>query len=291
MVIVELMGGLGNQLFQYALGKTLAIKKGFQIKFDITFFRNNNARHFNLEKFHTEIEIASEKELNKYSYKEGTFGAISKSLDRLKPWYERKVVREPAFRFSPDIWKINDNCTIKGYWQSEKYFLDIREKIKNEIKLIEKMSKDSRSLLETIKNEESVSIHVRRGDYVSNPITNAFHGICSEDYYRKAVTLIQQKNPGISRFFVFSDDQDWVKRNFSIGVPFQTVGHKTVGQECEDLILMSSCAHHVIANSSFSWWGAWLSDNPDKAVIAPEKWFNEADLDTRDLIPRSWQRI
>lgn len=291
MIIVKLLGGLGNQLFQYALARSLAVKKNLKIKLDPTFFRSNSLRHMALNNFRIEIEVASETELKEFGYKEGLPGLIQKSMDKLKPWYARKVVREQSFPFCPDIWKVCDESIIEGYWQSEKYFMNIEKEIRGEIALVGEMSRESKDLLEIIKGEESVCLHVRRGDYVHNPVTNAFHGLCPESYYQEAVTLIQRNNPGISRYFVFSDDPVWVENNFSIGVPFQTVKHYTAGQECEDLILMSSCSHHVIANSSFSWWGAWLCEKPDKFVIAPEKWFKGANLDTRDLVPPSWRRL
>lgn len=291
MIVVEILGGLGNQLFQYALARSLSIKKNMQIKLDPTYFKNNTMRRMALNEFRIKSENASETELKEFGYEQGFPGVIQKAMDRFKPWYSRKIVREQAFPFCPDIWKAHDGSILKGYWQSEKYFVSIENEIRNEIILAKEMSKESKAILEIIKGEESVSLHVRRGDYADNPVTNAFHGLCPESYYREAVALVRSNNPGVSRFFVFSDDPIWVEKNFSIGFPFQTIKHNALGQECEDLMLMSCCSHHVLANSSFSWWGAWLCEKPEKFVVAPKQWFKGANLDTRDLIPHSWHRL
>jgi hypothetical protein len=144
-------------------------------------------------------------------------------------------------------------------------------------------------LKKQIENVESVSIHIRRGDYVSNPVVNQIHGTCPLDYYYKAIDTITRKieNP---HFFIFTDDPVWVQENFKI--PYTaTIVRRDDQKDYEDLILMSSCKNHIIANSSFSWWGAWLNPRKDKLVISPAKWYPGADYDTRDLLPGSWITI
>ena len=136
----------------------------------------------------------------------------------------------------------------------------------------------------------SVSIHVRRGDYLTNPVTFQTHGLCDIDYYKKAIDEILDlvDKP---HFFIFSDDQSWAKSNIIFGAPTDYVMHNNSLKNYEDLRLMSYCRHHIIANSSFSWWGAWLGNNPEKIVIAPKKWFNDPKIDTTDLIPDTWLRL
>jgi len=136
-------------------------------------------------------------------------------------------------------------------------------------------------------NTNSVSIHFRRGDYVTNPLTSQHHGVCSNKYYQDAISLLKSK---ISQphFFLFSDEPEWLKTNVSLQEPFRIIDNNP---GYVDLYLMSNCKHNIIANSSFSWWGAWLNNNPDKIVIAPHKWFNEPGINTYDLIPETWIRL
>jgi hypothetical protein len=153
------------------------------------------------------------------------------------------------------------------------------------------MSSPNEEMAHRIGGEESaVSIHVRRGDYVSDAGTNRFHGTCSVDYYHDAVDRISGFAPA-SHFFVFSDGIDWAKENLRLRQPVTYVDFNDGEKNYEDLRLMSLCKHHIIANSSFSWWGAWLNPNPDKIVIAPKKWFNDPSINTDDLIPNSWLRL
>jgi hypothetical protein len=136
---------------------------------------------------------------------------------------------------------------------------------------------------------ESVSLHIRRGDFVSNRKTNEIHGVLPLEYYYEAIRLItnQVRNP---EFFIFSDDIPWVRENLLVPKKVNFVEHPTSNRDYEDLILMSNCKHHIIANSSFSWWGAWLSQNPVKRVIAPREWYRIV-IDTRDLLPEEWIKL
>lgn len=290
MIVVELLGGLGNQLFQYALGRALSVRRGLQLKLDLSSFRNYPLRDYRLGNFRIQAEIASDEDILQCGYGRGLIGMAQKIRDKIHPWYARRVVREESFPFSKDIFKVRDNTLIKGYWQSEKYFIDIAPELRDEIVPRSEMSEESMAILAEIRSGESVSLHVRRGDYVENPVTNAYHGVCSQDYYHRAVEVVRQKSKSTGSFFVFSDDPDWVEENLDIGVPFRTVRHNGPEKDYEDLILMSACSNHVIANSSFSWWGAWLCQNPGKIVAAPSRWFNGARSDTRDLIPENWTR-
>jgi hypothetical protein len=288
VIVVQLLGGLGNQLFQYALGRALSERRGLQLKLDLSSFKDYPLRSYRLGNFRIQAEIASEEGILQCGYGQGLIGMAQKNWDRTHPWYARRIVREESFRFSKDIFKVRDKTLIKGYWQSEKYFIDIAQELRDEIVLKSKMSEESLAILAEIRSGESVSLHVRRGDYVENPVTNAYHGVCSQDYYRRAIGIVKKKVKTETQYFVFSDDPDWVEKSLDIGTDFRTIRHNGLGKDYEDLMLMSACSNHVIANSSFSWWGAWLCKNPGKVVVAPCQWFAQAGKDTRDLLPKNW---
>lgn len=295
MIIVRLSSGLGNQMFQYALGRHLTIKNNTDLKL---YFSSNEdaARYYALGVFNIVGEFAAEKDwqsINLPNMKKLDFFSKLKRKafrwrEQNKSINEKKIILEPYFQFCPDILKARDNCYLSGNWQSEKYFNDSSEKIKNDFTLKDEPTTASKNWIKKINSCNSVSLHIRRGDYVSNQKTNQFHGTCGLEYYQKAIDAIttKTKNP---EFFIFSDDIEWAKNNLKIDCPIYFVSDKSI-PDYEELIIMSKCRHNIIANSSFSWWGAWLNNNQDKIVIAPQKWFN-APVDTSDLIPNSWTRL
>jgi len=183
-----------------------------------------------------------------------------------------------------------DNIYLEGYWQSEKYFKHIESIIRNDFTYINETDSDNLKILNRIKGSESIAIHFRRGDYINNRKTNEVHGICSMEYYNSAVDYIAQKVSS-PYFFIYSDDIEWVKRNLSIKYNKMFVDINTPEKASNDLRLISNCKHQIIANSSFSWWGAWLNQNPEKIVIAPKKWFMDEKRNTSDLIPEKWIRL
>ncbi|MFH0972649.1 MAG: alpha-1,2-fucosyltransferase, partial [Patescibacteria group bacterium] len=186
-----------------------------------------------------------------------------------------------------EILKLKDDIFLDGYWQTEKYFKDIEDIIRSEFTLKTEYSNLNPELIAKISSCNSVSMHIRRGDYITNQNTNEFHGICFLDYYKKAINLIAEKFPNPT-IFIFSDDLKWCKENIKIKYPIVFVkGNKNY----EDLIMMSKCSHNIIANSSFSWWGAWLNNNPNKIVIAPQKWLNNPNINYSDIIPSTWIKI
>ena len=271
MIITKLIGGLGNQMFQYAAGRRAAYVNKTELKLDTSWFKNPDGaikRDYLLNVFNIEEVFATKEEINKFNVR---------NQGLLTLFYKK-------------ILKINNNTYLEGYWQSEKYFKDIKDIIRKEFILKNKADVANQKMIRQIKNCDSVSIHIRRGDYVFDEKTNKYHGFCDLDYYLKAVVLIAKKvkNP---QFFVFSDDPIWVKQNLHLKFPYLYVDHNTGKKDYEDMRLMSECKHNIIANSSFSWWGAWLNKNKDKIVIAPKKWFRESSINTKDLIPKSWIKI
>lgn len=292
MIIVQLIGGLGNQMFQYAIGRRLAILKETDLKFDISYFKNYKNRKYDLSCFNIIEDFASPEEV--YHLKgpdvRSIPGIIFKIIDKSKIYRKRRYIIERHFHFDPDILKVSNDVYLEGYWQSEKYFKEIENIIRNEFKIKYKPDSVNKKIGSLILSLQSVSIHIRRCDYIKDPNISKVHGICPLEYYNAAIDKIAKiiKNP---HFFIFSDDPEWAENNLKIDHPTTFIIGNLGNKDYEDLRLMSFCKHHIIGNSSFSWWGAWLSENRDKIVIAPKKWFNDQRINTNDLIPESWHRI
>lgn len=292
MIIVKLMGGLGNQMFQYSLGKNLSIIKNIPLKLDINFYKDNNNRQYFLDNYDIFEPFSSFEEILKIGYRglSGTYGSIFKRFQKLFPIKLRTILYENYLKpFNNKILKVGNSIYLDGYWQSEKYFYQNRNLIRQIFSNPKSVSEDIREYGKKLSKYKSVSIHIRRGDYVTNPETLNVHGICSLEYYYKSMDYIVSKEKE-AHFFIFSDDLRWVKENFQSNHSFNLVNFEGNSSPTEELWLMSQCKHHLIANSSFSWWGAWLSQNPQKMVIAPKKWFNK-NLETKDLIPNKWIRL
>ncbi len=296
-ILVRLSGGLGNQMFQYALGRNLSFKNNVELKVETSDFDDpKNPRLYKLDKFNVNAILANKKDFREIGlpnmenrdFLSRIARRIFRIFDGRKSIYKRKFVIEPHFYFCPDILKITSSCYLSGVWQSEKYFKDVEEVIRKEFTLRNKPSAETENWIQKTSGCNSVSIHIRRGDYVNSPKTNQFHGVCSIEYYDRAIDLISQKITA-PVFYIFSDDIEWVKGNLKIPYSKFYVSDSTV-PDYEELIVMSKCKHNIIANSSFSWWGAWLNESPEKIVIAPQKWF-AGNTDTRDLIPASWIRL
>ena len=294
MIIVRLMGGLGNQMFQYSLGKNLAIKNNTVLKIDKSWFNQsgNQFRKYELDIFAITAASASSREVSKLKCKRGITGRFNKIIDRFRPYYQRSWIKQQGMYFDQNILKAGDNSYIDGYWQSEKYFKEIKNKLLEEFKLTVELDKDNRDMLNKIINSNSTGIHIRRGDYVKNKKTNEFHGICSIEYYNKAVQIINNEIDQVN-WFVFSDEISWAKTNLKLPGKTTFVDINNENKNYGDLILMSKCKHQIIANSSFSWWAAWLNNYKNKIVIAPCKWFNltPENFKIEDLIPNSWTKI
>lgn len=297
MVIVQLSGGIGNQMFQYALGKHLVIKNKSELKLDVTSFAKDQLRDYALNVFKTTQTFCSQEEANRlrFGLTNPVLAAIAEKINRVSRKFigfsaikAASLVEEVSHSFNPVVLESKDDIYLQGYWQSEKYFKEIREIIIQEFS-IKTPPEENRTLTNQILGCESVSLHVRRGDYVSDKKTSKTHSCCSVEYYLNAVKHIKAnvKNPV---FFIFSDDPDWVEENLKLDNCYVIRGNEKE-KSSEDIRLMASCQHNIIANSSFSWWGAWLNQTPDKIVIAPQKWFNIAKFESTDRIPSSWIKL
>lgn len=289
------MGGLGNQMFQYAAARRLAHFNNTNLKIDLSWFDNicevDSFRAYALDEFAIQESFATREEVDALKFQaQGFFaGLLTKTMGR-QTGGARSYIREKQFHLDPDILHLNDGVYLDGYWQSEKYFKDIETIIRQEFTIKSEMTVKSLAIKNQIKSTNSVSLHIRRGDYVSNPHTKKYHGSCNVKYYFRCVEnlTLKVKHP---HFFVFSDDPEWTRVNLKLPYPATFVDHNPPEKGYEDLKLMSLCKNHIIANSSFSWWGAWLNPDSDKTVIAPDRWFNQEDIDTTDLLPETWIRL
>lgn len=289
MIIVKLIGGLGNQLFQYAAARRISYLNHIPLKVDISEFARYKLHKYSLMHFNIVEAMATPEEIQAFKprtlFSRLAFRYLS-SFNILN----RSYVMERHFHFDPALLKINHGVYLDGYWQSEKYFLDIEEVVRKELSVKTPPDSWNEQMMERIRNEAAVSLHIRRADYVTNSHTLTVHGCCSLDYYHHAVNLVAEKVES-PHFFVFSDDPAWAKSNLQLPFPATFVEHNGPDKNYEDLRLMSLCRHNILANSTFSWWGAWLNAHPDKMVIAPQKWFNTDKMDPRDLVPQRWIKI
>lgn len=271
MITIMLQGGMGNQMFEYATGLAQARRFNTGLILDTTSLFTERLRQYSL----------------------GLWEGVTEHIVTGSP----VTVQENQMPYDPFLNCImNANSTLRGYWQTEKWFGHIRGE------LLEKFHPKQRITgrgFETLKEilrvgQRSAFITVRRSDYVGSD----FHNVLTPEYYREACYLVHKHTP-FPHFFVFSDEPEWCKKNFEIPYDFTVVGsydqttHTHLGREDEDLWLMRNCRHAVMANSSFSWWGAWLNpQQADRVVVAPKKWFHDAaGIDTRDMVPERWTRI
>jgi hypothetical protein len=291
MIMVKLIGGLGNQMFQYAVARNLAEKRQATLKLDILEFETYKLHKYSLGHFNIRESLASAEEVAFLTSQPGgvvkrIIGRLPRLPKRLPSTYYRE---KKDFHFEPAILSLPDGIYLDGHWQSEKYFSDIRSIILKEFTVKHPQRGRDEQLAALIESCDSVSIHIRRGDYISDPKTNKLIGTCSLNYYHCCVERLTQtvKTP---HFFIFSDDPQWAHDNLKLS-PATIVDHNDAETNYEDIRLMSQCKHHIIANSSFSWWGAWLNPRKDKLIFAPKRWFADDGFDTKDVIPGGWIRM
>jgi hypothetical protein len=267
MIIVRILGGLGNQMFQYAYAKTLE-NRGLKVKLDLSSFKKYKLHGgYQLDKYHIDIQSAKSTTL---------------LFHKINPF---KTVKEKSLLFAETLLSLKGNKYVKGYFQTEKYFEEIRNTLLTEFVINQKLSFQSDCMAQLINDSEnSCSLHIRRGDYISDKKANSVHGTCDLGYYKKAIDCINDAYLDV-RFFIFSDDISWTKENLSIEnaqyVDVNSIPH-------EDLYLMSLCTHNITANSSFSWWGAWLNKNKNKTVIAPKNWFVDKE---NEVACKNWIKL
>lgn len=279
--IVSFLGGLGNQMFQYAFYKALQMRFG-PIKADISAFKYYPLHNgFELEHIF-ELRLNYSSKFENIFLRGGYFplGSIWREICRTRGvYYECKG----ATYFDSCVLEDKGVKYYWGYWQNIKYFQEISDQIRSAFVFKRQMSDKNLYIKELIENSMSVSIHVRRGDYVGHSVLG---GICDEDYYRRAIQCIE-KSTHDATYFIFSNEINWCKEKLNLPNCHYVDWNKD-NDSYVDMQLMSLCKHNIIANSSFSWWGAWLNKNSEKIVISPSRWFNEGDYDMSDLIPAEW---
>lgn len=291
MIIAHLIGGLGNQMFQYACALSLAHRHRCPLQVDVAGFATYGLRRYALDKLGITAPVAAADEVRRFRRRARVEAMVPEPVRRLVPLRRHTVLRERSFAFDPRVLEVRGDVLLEGYWQSERYFADIAAAVRSEFRLEPVTASVHAELEAQIAAANAVSIHVRRGDYANDLATRSMYGgCCTADYYARAVAEIVRTVPA-PRFFVFSDDPAWVRDNLRLGHPTTVVEQHGDDADCADLRLMSLCRHHIIANSSFSWWGAWLDPKPGKIVVAPRRWFETDSIDTRDLIPQAWVRV
>ena len=295
-VIVSMYGGLGNQLFQYAAARSISLRCSQSIAVDLAWFEEvlssttTTQRKFSLDPFKLPIKLFSPVPKKKRIFNSYRLNRLYKLLTRFKNQDAIADFSEKGFNYDQRILDVKPPVRINGYWQSYKYFDHIADVIRTDINTIRNISPASIKLLEKIKATDSLCVHIRRGDYITNSSAAQVHGLCDMSYYANGID-IAASNLNNPHCFLFSDDPQWVSENFKCKFDRTVVDVNGPDTAHEDLWLMSACKRFVIANSSLSWWGAWLNDSPDKIVVAPKTWFKVSNMDTSDLIPPSWIRI
>jgi len=301
MIIVMLQGGMGNQMFQYAAGRALAIRNNTFLKIDLSFIKNGvlggnvDYRNYGLNNFCIIEDIISEEELNHFIKRSRLFSKLKISWLNRKTGYRfplSKMVSQKGHGYDPEFMKLSNNSYLIGYWQNVKYFAGSEEIVKQDFMFKNLPNQSNTALLSKIMNCESVAIHIRRGDFKNLPVL----GTTDKEYYLRAINYLVKKLSKPVLFF-FSDEMKWVKENFntisSANFIYYSDINTSSGSEADDLRLMSNCKHNIIGNSTFGWWGAWLNSNPDKIIIAPEKLFADPAIDNQlqGMIPDNWVRL
>jgi len=292
MIISRILGGLGNQMFQYAAGRALSLRLGEPLFLDIGGFPAYRLHQgFELpDVFLCNSRPVTDRQMRSAlgwrSYRQIGSLLLKPQLQWLRGHH---FVVEPHFHYWSGFNDISDSCYLSGYWQSEKYFAPVEDRIRQDFGFRQPLSGRNMEQARQIAGCSAVSLHVRRGDYLSDTKTSSTIGVCSLDYYRAAVAYIA-KQVASPCFFIFSDDIPWCREKLRLDFPCTYIDHNRGTESYRDMQLMSLCRHHIIANSSFSWWGGWLNPRTDKIVIAPKQWF-VTDFDSTDLVPSSWIRL
>jgi hypothetical protein len=298
MIVVKLQGGLGNQMFQYALGRSLAERNKDKLVFDATFLLDRTPRkdfifrNYDLDIFEINPDFTRLSQMARIFPVPVFYFFLSRLISKIKHLLGRqKYVRREEAGFHPDILQARGNMYLDGYWQSEKYFEAIKDLIRIEFSFGKTETAKIKEMAEKIIATESVCLNVRRGDFVNSPRSIKTHGFVGIDYYQRGMEIIAFKVTD-PHFFVTSDDIEWCVENLKIDYPHTFLTHEYRGGKFKDyLTLMTLCKHFLIPNSSFAWWAAWLSTNPGKIVVAPVQWFNDPSLDPKDICGSDWIRI
>jgi hypothetical protein len=296
MIVLNLKGGLGNQMFQYALGLALSTKLSVPLKLDLRDLKDRTprGRNFVFRTYDLDIfGIAPNQPTVEELWRFG-MGMRDRRLREL--WLRAlrflplgfSVYAERTFAYDEHVLNLGPSVYLDGYWQTEKYFSNIACAIRELFTVSTPRSPEIANLHEVISSGQTVCLNVRRGDFVNHPL----HQTTDPTYFERAVHEMKSRLDSDFRVFIFSDDVDWCRQNLHLAADQTIVEHRFAGERFSQyLSLMSHCKHFIIPNSSFAWWAAWLSNNPRKVVIAPRKWFADPRIDTKDILPTGWVAI
>lgn len=288
MIYVRLYGGLGNQLFQYATARSVARTRGVEVGLDRRYLTGGPAHlAYALHPFAVHADIDP---VCLPPYKGTALGRYL--LWRCHLWPGPHFTRERGLGVNPEILVAEDDTYLHGYFQSERYFADHVEGLREELRIVTPPKGQNAEWIDRIgADERAVSVHLRRGDYLQGRKTTGTHASCDEAYYRSALRQVSERTGLEVRAYVFSDDPQWAQDNLALGVETVILGHNGILDAHEDLRLMALCRHHVIANSTFSWWGAWLDARSGSVTVAPKRWFANGQLSNPDILPDRWVAV
>ncbi len=289
-VVAAIGGGLGNQMFQYAAARRLAHVNGAELLLYLgQRYGGRPYRVYGLDRFNISGRLATDVQAGGLRRVSRTRRRLAKVFRPLAVPPDPEIVREDTLLFNPAILSLRQPAKLAGAWQCERYFEDIGGIIRQDFTLRDELDARNREVLARIEAGPSAFIHVRRGDYVTHPIDSKKFGTCAPEYYQEAAAILRERVGPDLRFFVFSDDPAWVREAKIGGDGAEVIDWNSKTPE-RDLALMRRCAHAVIANSSFSWWGAWLGDGGERVVIAPRVWLRGRS-DYGDIVPGRWLKL
>ncbi len=298
-VVSVLQGGLGNQLFQYAVARSIALELGLNVHLNTCILQNptsrDTPRHYDLGPYNLSVNLVNfgRNQIRLRYLQQRYFQYLDISKLYSNKTFKHWIYEGSNFNYTR-IFQISPPIVLIGWWQSEKYFRNIEGVLRHELVPSCRSNTEAMQLIKRLKSQKgkSVSLHIRRGDYLTNRHASDYHGTCSLNYYKSALETLYHKL-GICDlyYYIFSDDVEWAVSNIVPMVPnSMLVSNNLYFTHHDELTLMSHCSHHIIANSSFSWWGAWLNPSSDKIVVAPRDWYRNSPAPD-DLIPNGWLQV
>jgi hypothetical protein len=316
MIIAKLSDGLGNQMFQYALGRRLALANNDTLKLDLSWFNNRDVhggtdRTVTIDGFDIDFNPATETDINSVIRAQHVrrffknYIPVINIPPRLSAWlfhYYREVDERSSGnlmwahrrRFYPGILDIDGDAYIDGYWQANRYVEGIRNILLDDFTVSTEFSGANKRTAEQIKETTAISVHVRRGDQIDRgPSSDKFGNAERPSYYYRASKYITERIDTTDvHFYIFSDDPEWCQTGLNFDYPTTVVDQNDGSTDYKDIQLMRLCNHHIIASSTFSWWGAWLCENKKQIVVAPKPWkrygYPDGILNEWNLIPENW---
>ncbi len=294
------MGGLGNQMFEYAAGLALARRRRTVLKLDTTFYHEHDVddRHYSLDCFNVNVQFATADEVWKLNGKLSRKQELAKKV--LEALGQRRLADlltltgqahyQKQWTYYPEFWDLPDHTYLQGNFMSEKFFAPVSDLLRHHFTFRYPATPAVEEMAARIKSGPSVAVHFRRGDYVPGQKWDKM-GVLIGDYYNEAMASLRVRLPADTTYFLFSDDIEAIEREYTPAVPHVFVKCCQHANYYDKIRLMQMCDHNIIANSTFSWWAAWLNENPDKIVIAPKQWFANSPNPDTDIVPEGWERV